>query len=141
LGVIVASVILGYGLPVEGQTPHLTSGPWFATGILLGAAGLGLIVSALVYFKKHQTPPQPYKPTKKIVSVGPYRFTRNPMYLGGNLALLGVSFLFYLPWVWAAFLVALPLNHWGIVLAEEEYLEKKFGKKYRDYQKNVRRWI
>ena len=141
LGVIVVSVLLGYGLPVWERTPHVTNGLWLSVGIILGVAGLVLIISALFYFKKHQTPPQPHKPTKKIVSVGPYRFTRNPMYLGGNLLLLGLSFLFYLPWVWAAFLIALPLNHWGIVLAEEEYLERKFGKKYRDYKKTVRRWI
>jgi protein-S-isoprenylcysteine O-methyltransferase Ste14 len=141
LGVILVSVILGYTLPIWGQRPHLTSGGWLAAGIILGVLGLVLIVSALVFFKKHGTPPQPHKPTRKIVTVGPYRFTRNPMYLGGNLVLLGLSFLFYLPWVWGVFLIGLPINHWGIVLEEEKYLEKKFGKRYRDYKKNVRRWI
>src|ERR1019366_7872296 len=141
LGVILASVMMGYGLPVWEQTPHVTSGGWMMVGTILLLMGLGLIIPALVYFKKHQTPPQPHKPTRKIVSVGPYRYTRNPMYLGGNLILLGLSFLFYLPWVWAVFWIGLPLNHWGIVLAEEEYLERKFGKKYRDYKKSVRRWI
>jgi protein-S-isoprenylcysteine O-methyltransferase Ste14 len=132
---------MGYGLPLERQTPHVTSGWWLAVGIILSGVGLALVVSALVLFKKHQTPPQPHKPTRKIVSVGPYRYTRNPMYLGGNLVLLGLSFLFYLPWIWFLFLIGLPINHWGIVLAEEEYLERKFGKKYRDYKKTVRRWI
>lgn len=141
LGVILVSVLLGYTLPIWGQTPHVTSGVWLAVGIILVLLGLVLICSALVYFKKHRTPPQPHKPTRKIVSVGPYRFTRNPMYLGGNLVLLGLSFLFYLPWVWGVFLIGLPINHWGIVLAEEEYLEKKFVKQYRDYKKSVRRWI
>jgi protein-S-isoprenylcysteine O-methyltransferase Ste14 len=141
LGVILVSVLLGYMLPAWGQTPHLTSGPWLAAGIILGVLGLALVVSALVFFKKHGTPPQPHKPAKKIVSEGPYGFTRNPMYLGGNLILLGLSFLFYLPWVWGVFLMGLPLNHWGVVLAEEEYLEKKFGKRYLDYKKRVRRWI
>lgn len=141
LGVILASVLLGYALPIWGQTPHLTGGPWLAAGILLGVLGLALIISALVLFQKHGTPAQPHKPTRKIVRAGPYRFTRNPMYLGGNLVLLGLSFLFYLPWVWAVFLIGLPINHWGIVLEEEKYLEKKFGKQYRDYKKTVRRWI
>ena len=139
-GVLLVSVLLGYALPIWGQTPHYTSGLWLAAGSLLTVMGTSLIVSALAYFKLHRTPAQPHKPTRKIVVVGPYRYTRNPMYLGGNLILLGLSFLFYLPWVWGVFLVGLPINHWGIVLEEEKYLEKKFGKTYLNYKKSVRRW-
>jgi protein-S-isoprenylcysteine O-methyltransferase Ste14 len=141
LGSLLIGTLLGYMLPVWGQPPHVTNGGWLMTGIVVGLTGLFLIGSALGYFKKHKTPPQPHKATKKLVIEGPYRYTRNPMYIGLNLVLLGLSFLFYLPWVWGVFLIGLPINHWGIVLAEEEYLEKKFGKQYRDYKKRVRRWI
>jgi protein-S-isoprenylcysteine O-methyltransferase Ste14 len=141
LTVLLAAVILGYMLPVWNQTPHYGSGAWLVFGWGVGLTGLVLMISSQAALRKFGTPIHPSKPTSQIVAAGPYRFSRNPMYLGINLLLLGISFLFYLPWVWAGFLIGLPIHHWGVVLQEEIYLERKFGKKYLDYKKRVRRWI
>ena len=83
----------------------------------------------------------PHKPTLAIVTDGPFRFTRNPLYVGGTAAYLGLGLGFNL--VWALILVApmLFLLSWGIVGREERYLEKKFGETYLAYKARVRRWL
>jgi protein-S-isoprenylcysteine O-methyltransferase Ste14 len=83
----------------------------------------------------------PYKPVTAIVTGGPYRFTRNPMYLGFVLQYVGISAFFNaLPP-----LVLLPviqqLMRRGVIEREERYLERKFGEEYRQYKESVRRWI
>ena len=83
----------------------------------------------------------PYKPVTAIVTGGPYRFTRNPMYLGFTLIYVGISALFNaLPP-----LVLLPviqqLMGRGVIEREERYLERKFGEEYLRYKESVRRWI
>ncbi|HEX5848891.1 MAG TPA: isoprenylcysteine carboxylmethyltransferase family protein [Rubrobacter sp.] len=83
----------------------------------------------------------PYKPVTAIATGGPYRFTRNPMYLGFTLMYLGISALAnaFLP------VLLLPgilqLMRRGVIEREERYLERKFGEEYRQYKESVRRWI
>jgi len=75
------------------------------------------------------------------VTDGPYRRTRNPLYLAGLGVYLGVAFFIN---GLAPFLLLVPLAallHWGIVLREERYLTTKFGEKYRAYETQVRRWL
>jgi protein-S-isoprenylcysteine O-methyltransferase Ste14 len=113
----------------------------WAAAALLTAAGLGLIVSAALRFRQAKTPPEPWKPSTSIVGAGPYRFTRNPMYLG--------MFTIYLAIALAAdslvtLLLTTPLAaivELFVVRREERYLEAKFGDAYRTYRSRVRRWI
>lgn len=81
------------------------------------------------------------QPTNALVTTGPYRFTRNPIYLGFLLIYLGFTFLAGSLWgiVISPFLVW-TVTH-AIIHAEEEYLEKKFEDQYREYSSQVRRWI
>jgi len=83
----------------------------------------------------------PNEPTLALVTDGPYRRTRNPLYLAGLGVYLGVAlFINGL----APFLIFVPLAvllHWGVVLREERYLTTKFGETYRAYQTQVRRWL
>ena len=83
----------------------------------------------------------PREPATTVVTGGPYRFTRNPMYLGFVLQYVGISALFNaLPPI-----VLLPLIQQlmkrGVIEREERYLERKFGEEYRRYRESVRRWI
>jgi protein-S-isoprenylcysteine O-methyltransferase Ste14 len=81
------------------------------------------------------------KPDTALVTSGPYRFTRNPMYLG--MAFLYVGFAFAFGVIWAlAFLPAVIVVVDRFVIAREEpYLERNFGQAYRDYKARVRRWV
>jgi protein-S-isoprenylcysteine O-methyltransferase Ste14 len=87
--------------------------------------------------------PAPFDPPRKLVITGPYRYVRNPMYLGMGVALLGFAIVF--PHGATIFLaevsVALVLVSAFIVFYEEPTLEKAFGADYVDYCRNVRRWI
>ncbi|PYJ39457.1 MAG: hypothetical protein DME84_01595 [Verrucomicrobia bacterium] len=83
----------------------------------------------------------PGKPALAIVRGGPFRFTRNPMYLA--LCLLQIALGFFLnDWITLMFVVPLALIfHYGVVLREERYLTAKFGEPYLQYKREVPRWI
>ena len=88
-----------------------------------------------------RTSPLPIKPTTAIVATGPYRFTRNPMYVG--LAALYLGITLWVDSLWPVlFLPAVLFMIQRFVIAREErYLEAKFGDQYRGYKARVRRWI
>jgi protein-S-isoprenylcysteine O-methyltransferase Ste14 len=83
----------------------------------------------------------PYKPALVIVTDGPFRLTRNPLYLGGTAAYLGVSLGFNLGWGLIFLVPMLVVLNYGIVRREERYLERKFGGTYLAYKARVPRWL
>jgi hypothetical protein len=91
-------------------------------------------------FRRIGTNTRPSQPTLALVTTGIFTWTRNPMYFGGCLALLGIAIGFALDWVILLLAASLPLVHYGIILREERYLERKFGDEYRRYQKKVPRY-
>ena len=110
-------------------------------GIVLVILAPTLAFSALITMKKAGTNVDPAKPALTIVRGGPYRFTRNPMYLA--LCLVQVALGFFLnDWITLLFVVPLALIfHYGVVLREERYLTAKFGEPYLQLKRQVRRWI
>ena len=112
-----------------------------ACGIALVILAPTLALSAMVTFKRAGTNVHPGEPALTIARGGPYRFTRNPMYLA--LCLLQVALGFFLnDWISLLFVVPLFLIlHFGVVLREERYLEAKFGEEYLALKRKVRRWI
>jgi protein-S-isoprenylcysteine O-methyltransferase Ste14 len=113
---------------------------WAAAAALF-ATGVALIIGAGIRFRSAGTPPAPWKPTSAIVAAGPYRFTRNPMYLGMAAIYLALALVFdSLP----ALLLFVPLMavvDLFVVRREERYLEAKFGDDYRAYSSKARRWL
>lgn len=110
-------------------------------GVLLAVGGIWLAAVARRLFEREGTNVVPTQPALKIVTSGPYRFTRNPMYLGMVLALLGVSLVFSLEWgVIATPVLWLALDRL-IVVREEAYLRRKFGPEYETLLKRTRRWL
>jgi protein-S-isoprenylcysteine O-methyltransferase Ste14 len=110
-------------------------------GIVLVVVAPTLALSALVTMKKAGTNVDPAKPALTIVRGGPYRFTRNPMYLA--LCLLQVALGFFLnDWITLLFVVPFALIlHYGVVLREERYLTAKFGEPYLELKREVHRWV
>ncbi|MCH8262002.1 MAG: isoprenylcysteine carboxylmethyltransferase family protein [Proteobacteria bacterium] len=109
--------------------------------IFVGLSGFALIASSVIYFKISATAIRPFETSTALVKGGPYRFTRNPMYLGMVLILIGTAI--YLgslaPWfiIPVFFLI---IQEW-FIKHEEPFLENIFGKEYQDYRTKVRRWI
>ena len=83
----------------------------------------------------------PLKPANSIVTTGPFRFTRNPLYLSITLLYLGLILISDTWWGMICLLPLLVVMHNGVVLREEHYLEQKFGETYRNYRASVRRYL
>jgi protein-S-isoprenylcysteine O-methyltransferase Ste14 len=80
-------------------------------------------------------------PATSIVDTGPYRFTRNPIYLGMMLGLIGLAIAFDSAWLLVTLVLFFLVIRYGVVAREEVYLERKFGEVYRGYRARVRRWL
>lgn len=105
------------------------------------AIGLSLMIWALLNFIQHRTTVNPYLAATHLCATGPFRFSRNPIYLGDWFILAGSSLwlmtwwpIAFSPLVWATV-------RYGVIRYEEEHLEAKFGDDYRNYQARVRRWL
>ena len=109
-------------------------------GALAFVAGLGMVIGANRIFRRIGTNTRPSQPTLALATTGMFTWTRNPMYVGGSLALLGIAIGFALDWVILLLVASLPLVHYVIILREERYLERKFGDEYRRYKTKVPRY-
>src|SRR5215510_10141788 len=120
----------------------------FLPGTLAVPLGAPLVVVALVLFaysaatfRAAGTPVPARKPTTMIVRSGPYRFSRNPIYLGFSLFQLGIAVWVNSVWLLVTLVGAVALMHYFVIRREEEYLERRFGAQYLDYKASVRRWL
>src|SRR5215210_7365186 len=109
-------------------------------GPLIGS-GLLLLLSGLRAMHRAGTEVRPDRPTTSLVVEGPYRFTRNPLYLGFTLVYGGITALANsLPSALLLPLVLLVMRR-GVIEREERYLQRVFGEEYVQYKTRVRRWI
>jgi len=133
---LAAGLVLNHYRPWPALSAELAriAGPVFVT---LGFIGL----PALLAFLRAGTHPEPWRPATALVLTGPYRLTRNPMYLGLALLYLGISLWVNTVWPLLALPLVLLVIHFGVVRREEAYLERRFGEQYRAYRARVRRWI
>lgn len=114
-----------------------------AAAVLLVVIGAAVALGGVVSFRRHKTTVNPLKPetSATLVSTGVYAFTRNPMYLGMALVLLGWSAYLVSLWSLAGpFLFALYITRFQII-PEERVLEKLFGAAFVEYKGRVRRWL
>jgi protein-S-isoprenylcysteine O-methyltransferase Ste14 len=101
----------------------------------------GIAIWAVVTFRRHNTVVEPRGKVATIVSSGPFRYTRNPMYVA--LMLLYIAGALAIGNMWVLILLGLVFLalHYGVIIPEERYLKGTFGEQYTDYQGRVRRWI
>ena len=120
---------------------RLFSAPYRYAGIVLMAPALGLILWAAILFLRARTGIVPFSPATALVTRGPYRVTRNPMYLGMAGVLLGAGILMGSlgPFAVIPAFMALIADHF--IKPEEELLEGNFGAAYLAYKAKVRRWL
>ncbi|MFN8377197.1 MAG: isoprenylcysteine carboxylmethyltransferase family protein [Anaerolineae bacterium] len=96
---------------------------------------------ALVVMLRAGVNPEPHVPVSKLVLTGPFRFTRNPIYLTYILFIVGFSLVASNVWMLILLMPTTLVAHYGIVLREEHYLSRRFGAPYEDYRRRVRRWL
>ena len=137
-----AYVAIAYGLSRfagEDLIPYLPGVPF---AVVLIVAGVALSVSAALLFRQEGTELNPASATnQKLVMSGPFRFTRNPMYLGLVLVTLGIAF-----WVgaWPMFLAPIATfatANWAHIPFEEAKMRRQFSSDFEGYTRKVRRWI
>lgn len=112
---------------------------WIGIGLMV--AGLALILSALGLFRSVGENPEPWTPSETIIATGPYRITRNPMYLGMAAIQSGFGLWWASVGVVALLPVAMIVIDRFVIAREEQYLRSNFGAPYEDYCKRVRRWV
>ncbi|MEK1930754.1 MAG: isoprenylcysteine carboxylmethyltransferase family protein [Pararhizobium sp.] len=110
-------------------------------GGIVFLAGLALLIWAAMTFRRAGTQIQTTEPTSTIVEEGPYRFTRNPIYIGMFLGLIGLAVGFDSLWPIVLLVPFYLVIRYGVVAREEVYLERKFGAVYLAYKTRVRRWL
>lgn len=137
LAFLAAGLALDWLFPL----PFLPRTVQFAAGALFGVAGLALMAAAALRFRAAGTELPPWRPSTAIVSNGPYRFTRNPIYLGFALVFAGIAAAVDGALIFVAGAALMVTIHAGVVRREEAYLERKFGDAYRAYKARVRRWL
>ena len=110
-------------------------------GMIVGAAGAFVAVWCILTFVfVGRGTPAPFDPPRRLVVRGPYRYVRNPMYLGAGLALAGAALFYEAGVLWAFAGGFLALMHLMVVLYEEPTLRQTFGGDYDTYRRQVRRW-
>lgn len=125
------------------QRLPLTIPDWLRpVGWLLGTTGAILVVACVAAFiVRGRGTPAPFDPPREFVAVGPYRYVRNPMYLGAFAMLLGFGLVLRSPAMIGLALLFLLLVHLFVVLYEETSLSRRFGERYDEYKVSVRRWL
>jgi protein-S-isoprenylcysteine O-methyltransferase Ste14 len=107
---------------------------------LIGIAGT-TVISAVSAMRKQHTNIDPSQPTTALVVEGPFKVSRNPLYLSMTFFFIGLSMLRNTLWTLLLMPITLLIMRKGVIEREERYLTRKFGDQYTQYQTQVRRWI
>ena len=136
-------LFFGFGLILQQLLPFSVQPlvPARVVALFFLAGGVLLVGWSNLLFRRTHTSLVPIKPSTALVVSGPYRLTRNPMYLGLLFGYIAVGLWLNLTWVLILVpLVVLAVQRLAIV-KEERYLDRKFGEAYRQYRVQTRRWI
>ena len=138
--IYLASTLIGIALHLIWPLPLLSTAGT-SLGIVVVLLALLLFAASAREFRAAGTFVRGNQPTHAIVSTGPYRFSRNPIYVSFSLLQLGIAFWVNSLWLVVTLLGSLTLMTLVVIAREERYLERKFGALYLDYKASVRRWL
>lgn len=135
-GPLLATSILDRAVPWR-----MPASSWRATGWALVAAGFGTASAGAAAFRRHETTIVPHHAVSTMVTSGPYRVTRNPMYVGLTTAYLGASLVIGSWWPSVALPAIVAVVDRLVIAREEAYLRTRFGAAYDDFFRRTRRWL
>ena len=139
--VYLASILLGlllhYAWPLQ-LVRHPVAAPIGAVVVILS---IGLFIAAVRTFRAAGTPVPGNQPTTTIVRTGPFRFSRNPIYLAFSALQVGIALWVGSLWLIITLVPALALMCFWVIPREERYLEARFPDEYLPYKAAVRRWL
>lgn len=140
LAILVLAVVLQWLDPLN-MLVAIAAPARIVVGAIIGVAGLIVVVGGQRALTRHGTNVNPMRPTLAIATDGIYRLTRNPMYVGGMTALVGIALILTLDWLMLLMIPAAIVLHYGIISREERYLAQKFGDEYRRYMAQAPRYL
>ena len=136
-----AGLLLSWGIqklwPIKVSWPGWTR--WL--GLALVPFPLLLAGWAVVTFRRHRTTVNPRGDSRQLVSGGPFRYTRNPMYVSLMLLYLGLTLALRMPWGLVLLIPVFLALNFVVIVPEEKYLRSRFGNDYDSYKQRVRRWV
>ncbi len=136
------AVLAGLALQWAAPLPFMpAAAPAGWLGGMVFVLALALVAWAIATITRAGSNVPTNMPSTTIVASGPYRFTRNPIYLGMFLGLVGLAIAFDSLWLLATLVPFALVIRYGVVAREEAYLERKFGDAYRHYRARVWRWL
>ena len=138
LGSIVLGVLLQLTIVVRLE---VESGLRVPIGLALVALGVAPMAWAIRWMSRTKQDPDPRKPTPELIAGGPYRFSRNPIYVGMALIQAGIGVALGNLWILLLLIPTLVVLRRSVIEKEEAYLERKFGDSYARYRASVRRWL
>jgi protein-S-isoprenylcysteine O-methyltransferase Ste14 len=140
-GIPIVALLLGWGLgklwPIPINWPAWTH--WL--GWLLFIAPWFFAFWAMATFRRHKTEVNPLGKVTTFVTAGPFRLTRNPMYLSLMVFYCGGILAFHFSWSAILLPLVLLALHYGVIMPEERHLQTLFGEQYTEYCSRVRRWL
>jgi protein-S-isoprenylcysteine O-methyltransferase Ste14 len=139
--VYLISLVLGAVIQLATPLPLLPATLALSVGPPLAVVAIALLLYSAATLRAAGTPVPARKPTTVIVRTGPYRLSRNPIYLAFSLLQFGIAIWVNSVWLLATLVGAVVLMHWVVIPREEQYLERKFGAQYMDYKASVRQWL
>ena len=139
--VYLLSIAAGIALHLAWPIRLTTAPPSAPLGAAITAAAIGLFLAAVRTFRAAGTPVPGNRPTTAIVFTGPYRLSRNPIYLAFSLLQVGIAFWVNTPWLLVTLVPAVLLMTLVVIPREEAYLEAQFPSAYLPYKRAVRRWL
>jgi protein-S-isoprenylcysteine O-methyltransferase Ste14 len=140
LGALALGCLLTLVIPI-GPGLGSANGLALTVGLIFVVIGFGLAARSALAFHLAGTSVVPDQESTALVTDGPYRFTRNPIYIGFVLVYFGLAIVLTSAWVLVLLIPTLIVLQRGVVEPEEAYLERKFGDAYRKYQARVPRWL
>jgi protein-S-isoprenylcysteine O-methyltransferase Ste14 len=127
--------------PIRFVDASASTRPLVIAGWVVVWLGFAISLTGILTFRLAGTTMFPFAPASRLVRHGPYRFTRNPMYLGATITYIGFAMVLNTGWP----VILLPVVIWAmvryVIRYEEAYLEQTFGAEYAEYRKRVRRWL
>ncbi len=138
-GALILGLVLGWLLNIEGWQSYRTLSLY--VGGTLALLGVIVMLWAGGAFRRAGTSVRPWEASSALVTEGPYRKSRNPMYVGMTLVYLGLAVALHSIIALLLMIVVAIIMQTYVVAREERYLEAKFGDNYRTYRQRVRRWL
>jgi protein-S-isoprenylcysteine O-methyltransferase Ste14 len=139
--IYIAALVIGLVLRILAPTVFLPRNLAFGLGAVLFVIAVWLSVLGVRVMHRAGTSEKTSLPVTALVTTGPFRLTRNPLYVSLTLGYLGIAVAAQSLWALALLIVVLVVMQQGVIRREERYLAQRFGADYLRYKERVRRWI